>query len=301
MIEGSPNVTKRIPDFFLVGAPRCGTTAMYQYLKAHPQIFMPEKVKEPHYFAPDVNPAYIKRYGDLDAYLDLFIPAQEGQRIGEASTHYLASPHAAWAIHGFNPQAQILIMLRPPAEMLYSLYSHRYQYGTETHPTFEAALKTDVHYSVYRSFARYGTQVGHYFEVFGREAVHVVIFDDLKADVAEVYRRVLEFLNVDTSFQPDFSPANEARSVRLPAVRRFIASQPAWYRLFAYPVARRLIPTQRWEKLREGVDAISLSATRRPPMNPETRRALQQEFLPEIERLSDLLGRDLTHWCKDSF
>jgi hypothetical protein len=292
-------VSKRIPDFFLVGAPRCGTTAMYQYLKAHPQIFMPEKVKEPHYFAPDANPATIKRYDNLDAYLALFTPAGDGQRIGEASTHYLASPHAAQAIHDFNPQAQILIMLRPPAEMLYSLYAHRRQYGTETQPTFEAALEADT-IPPYRSYARYASQVEHYFEVFGREAVHVVVFDDLKADIAAVYRHILEFLNVDTHFQPDFSPANEARSSRLPLVRQFIARPPVWYRSLVEPLAKRLIPAQQWAKLRAGVDSVSLSNAPRESLNPATRRALQQEFLPEIEHLSELLGRDLTHWCKDS-
>ena len=294
-------MTKPIPDFFLVGAPRCGTTSMYEYLKAHPQLFMPEKVKEPHYFAPDVNPAYIKRYGDLQAYLGLFAEAKVGQRIGEASTHYLASPHAAQAIHDFNPQAQILIMLRPPAEMLYSLYLHRRQKGTETHTSFEDALEADSHpetVSPYRPFARYGTQVGHYFAVFGREAVHVVVFDDLKSDVAAVYRGILEFLNVDADFQPDFSPANESRSVRLPLVRQFLAHPPAWYRLAVLPIVRQWVPVRHRAKVNAGIDAVVLSDAPRTPMNPATRRALQQEFLPEIERLSELLGRDLIHWCR---
>jgi hypothetical protein len=290
-------LSKRIPDFFLVGAPRCGTTSMYEYLKAHPQIFMPEKVKEPHYFAPDAESKTIRRYDDLDAYLALFAPAQDGQRIGEASTHYLASAHAASAIHDFNPQARILVMLRPPADMLYSLYLHRRQFGTEVNSTFEAALKAEATFP-YRKFAHYGTQVGHYFEVFGREAVHVVVFDDLKADIGTTYRQILEFLDVDADFQPDFSPANESRSVRLPAVRHFIAHPPVWYRDFVKPAAQRLLSPQRWAKLKAGVDALSWGNAPRPPLNPETRRALQQEFLPEIEYLSDLLGRDLTHWCK---
>jgi hypothetical protein len=187
--------------------------------------------------------------------------------------------------------------------MLYSLYLHRRQRGTETHTTFEAALEADSRsetISPYRPFARYGTQIGHYFEVFGCEAVHVVVFDDMKADVAAVYRRILEFLNVDAAFEPDFSPANESRSARLSRVRQFLAHPPVWYHSAVLPIARQLVPVQRRAKVNAGIDAVSLSDALHPPLNPATRRALQQEFLAEIERLSDLLGRDLTHWCKDS-
>ena len=141
-------------------------------------------------------------------------------------------------------------------------------------------------------------------EAYLRLPVHSEIMPDpcplLKADVAAVYRGILRFLNVDADFQPDFSPANESRSARLPLVRQFLAHPPAWYRSAVLPIARQLVPAQRRATLNAGIDAVSLSDAPRQPMNPATRRALQQEFLLEIERLSDLLGRDLTHWCKES-
>ena len=130
------------PNFFLVGAPRCGTTSMYAYLRSHPQIFMPETAKEPHYFAPEESLWYGKRIDDLETYLALFTGARDAVRIGEASTHYLASPSAANSIYAFNPQARILIMLRSPVDLLYSLYYHRRQTGKERHATFDISKCT---------------------------------------------------------------------------------------------------------------------------------------------------------------
>jgi hypothetical protein len=295
-------MTTLIPNFFIVGAPRCGTTAMYEYLRAHPQIFMPAEVKEPHHFAPGMAMPSVKPYAERSAYLSLFAQAGDARRIGEASTHYLAAPGAAQAIYAFNPAAKIIIMLRSPLELLHSLYHHRVRYAVETNPTFEAALQADTDSREpvwqYRIYTRFAAQVQHYWQVFGREAVHIIIFDDFKRDTAAIYRQTLEFLDVDTDFQPDFAPANEHRAVRLPLVRRLVKNQSRWYRRVRDAV-RPLVPAAVRRSVNRNIDRLTLTEAPRPPISPALRQQLQQEFLPQIEQLSDLLGRDLTHWCRD--
>jgi len=193
------------PDFFIVGAPKCGTTALAQYLHSHKEIFMPV-VKEMHLFGSDLRftGGFYRRR--LDAYLAEYEGRNGELRAGEASVWYLFSKQAAAEIHAFNPQASVIIMLRNPTEMIYSLY-HQFLYdGNEHLPTFEEALRAEddrragrnitrhtsfVAGLIYRETALYTAQVRRYFDVFGRDSVKVIIYDDFAADPAAEYAQVL--------------------------------------------------------------------------------------------------------------
>ena len=298
------------PDVFIVGAPKCGTSAMDHYLAAHPDIYMAKK--EMHPFGSDLRfgPQFYRR--DQEAYLAEF-SARNGERCaGEASVWYLFSTQAAAEIHAFNPEARIIIMLREPAEMLYSLY---YQFrfdGNEDLPTFEEALAAEnerragrrvtrqtylAQGLVYRDTARYTEQVRRYFDAFGRERVHVIIYDDLAADVRAVYGRALEFLGVDpTRIETDFQVINGNKSVKHSALRGLL-NDPL-VRSTAVAIGRRL-PRPIFAALHDverRLWKINSRSEKRPPLAPEVRAQLKCEFAPEIERLSELLGRDLTHW-----
>src|SRR3954468_20052709 len=110
------------PDFFLVGAPRRGTTALCNYLRMHPEVFVCSP-KEPTYFGRDLAP---KRFPTLESYRALFANTGSATRVGDGSVAYLASDSAAEEIHAFNPNAAILIMLRNPVELIYSLHLKHY-------------------------------------------------------------------------------------------------------------------------------------------------------------------------------
>jgi hypothetical protein len=300
------------PDVFIVGAPKCGTSAMDQYLAAHPDIFMAKK--EMHVFGSDLHfgPQFYRR--SQEAYLEEFAARKGQRRAGEASVWYLFSTRAAAEIHAFNPEARILIMLREPAEMLYSLY---YQFrfdGNEHLPTFEEALAAEderragrrvtretylARGLVYRETARYTEQVRRYFEVFGREQVQVIIYDDLAADARAVYSRTLAFLGVDpTRIETDFPVINGNKSVKHSALRGLL-NDPL-VRSTAVAIGRRL-PRPVFAALHDverRLWKINTRPEKRPPLAPEVRAQLQREFAPEIERLSELLGRDLTHWSR---
>ncbi len=302
----------RKPNFFIVGAPKCGTTAMYEYLRSHPDIFMPETVKEPHFFAPQMANPRMKPYTEAQNYFSLFAAADGYKRVGEASAFYLYTETAAQAIHTFNSDAYIIIMLRSPIEVIDAYYYQALRSGNETMPTLEAALaaenerkqgrqlieRTIASKQQYRAIARFAPQVNRYFEVFGREAVHVIIYDDLKAAVAQVYRDTLAFLQVDTTYQPTFEMVNANQLVRFRQVNRFIRRPPAWILPFRQKV-RQTIPATVRHQIGKLEQTILWQSAKRPAMNSETKRQLQIEFLPDVEQLSVLLERDLTHWCRD--
>jgi len=283
---------------------------MDQYLAAHPDIYMAKK--EMHVFGSDLRfgPQFYRR--DPEAYLAEFSARNGEHRGGEASVWYLLSTEAAAEIHAFNPEARIVIMLREPAEMLYSLY---YQFrfdGNEHLPTFEEALAAEderragrrmtrqtylAQGLVYREAARYTEQVRRYLNVFGRERVHVIIYDDLVADVRAVYCQALEFLGVDpTCIETDFRVINGNKSVKHSALRGLLndpllrSTAVALGRRLPRPVFAALHDVERrlWK--------LNSRSEKRAPLAAEVRAQLKREFAPEVERLSALLGRDLTHW-----
>ncbi|NJL34400.1 MAG: sulfotransferase domain-containing protein [Chloroflexaceae bacterium] len=127
------------PDFFIVGAPKCGTTAMTDYLNQHPDVFVPV-VKEPDFFGSDLTG---RRYTtNLHTYLALFEPGR-GKLCGEGSTAYIISKQAAQEIYNFNPEAKIIIMIRNPVDMLYSLHNQVVYTGDESIHDFALALAAE--------------------------------------------------------------------------------------------------------------------------------------------------------------
>lgn len=285
---------------------------MDQYLAAHDDIYMAKK--EMHAFGSDLRfgPQFYRR--NLQAYLAEFDGRNGESRAGEASVWYLYSTRAAAEIHAFNPDARIIIMLREPAAMLYSLYSQFRFDGNEHLLTFEEALAAEderragrcigrqTYFAqglVYRETARYTEQVQRYFDVFGRERVHVIIYDDLVADVRATYGGTLAFLGVDsTRIETDFRVINGNKAIKNPALRALL-NDPL-VRSTTVAIARRL-PRPIFTALHDAerkLWKLNSRSEERPPLAPKVRAGLKQEFAPEVERLSELLGRDLTQWSK---
>ena len=299
----TPEVEVR-PDFFIVGAFKSGTTALYEYLRAHPQIFMPFH-KEPNFFGEDLT----RHYGRLSRaeYLALFRNAKPGQRVGEASTWYLYSSTAAREIADFSPGAQIIVLLRNPVDVMYAQHSQLLFRADETLTDFEAALEAEdarrrnaepvlpparPETLFYRHSVHFAEQIERYIDCFGRSRVQVVLFEDLITDTASTYRDVLSFLGVDATFQPELPPHNQNRRVRFGPIQRLIFRPPGPL----LGAARRLRRYRLVHRLREGVLRLNSRAEKRPALNPALRRKLLAEFAPEIERLSLIIGRDLSAW-----
>jgi len=293
----------RTPDFFIVGAPRCGTTALFGYLEQHPDIRL-ASLKEPHFFGSDT--LYARR-PTLDEYLNLFPATASEKRIGEASTSYLLSKNAATEIRAFCPTARIIAMIRDPVETMYSVHSMLLYYCNEDIIDFAEALGAEddrlkgrripanahiIDYLFYRRSVRFSDQIQRYFDAFGRERVKVVVFDDFRASTQTVYREVLEFLGVDIEFKPSFQVVNHNRAARSLWLQRLVLDRRTMN------LRRKIRPRSLDHFVFGNLRRVNTSSKPRAPMDPALRRTLQHELAPEVERLSILLDRDLTMWSK---
>jgi len=220
------------PNFFIVGAPKCGTTALYNYLKHHPDIFLPE-FKEPHFFGKDILPPYAIR--DEKKYLSLFSNVRNEKRIGEASVWYLYSKKAATEIKEYCPSVDFIIMLRNPVDMMYSLHSQRLYTGRETIEDFEQALEASAKREYngaiprYQDVARFTEQVQRYFNVFGRDKVHIIIYDDFKRNTLDEYLKTLDFLGVERDHRPNkFKVIKASRTFRNRYLQSLMHTTPPW-------------------------------------------------------------------------
>jgi hypothetical protein len=292
------------PNFFIVGAPRCGTTAMYEYLRQHPDVFMPYR-KEPVYFGSDLakrNPPMTEA-----EYLSLFRAGAGRARLGEATVWYLYSRTAAEEIKAFATDPRIIIMLRNPVDMMYSLHSQLLFSSNEDLADFGEAIAAEEDRRhgrrmpprarrpeglQYRALGRYASHVRRYLDTFGPDAVHVIIYDDFSGDTPGSYGRTLEFLGIDPSFQPDFSVVNRSKEVRSGWLRDLIYAP--W---FVNATARLPRPINR--RIRRTLKRLNFKEQPRPALDPALRARLTAELAPAVTELGELLGRDLSHWSTE--
>ena len=293
----------RRPDLFIIGAPKCGTTSLYNYLQGHPEVFIP-RPKEPNFFAAERYANTRLSYpDDLDRYLALYREAGSARRIGDASTSYLESPDAPARIRDFQLDARIVAMLRDPVEMIHSLHGMRVAQGVEPKADFADALEAErrrpgfgslgdqssVHY---RDRARYADMLPAWFATFGRERVNVIITEDMAADPEPIFVRLLEFLDIDRGYRPPtFRRYNTSLHPRSLLVARLTASLP-----------RRKTPDTAFDHVLLPVGRLVRRLNRRRdgprrPMDEGVRQMLREEFRDQVDRLSELLDRDLaTTW-----
>lgn len=300
----------KVPNLFIVGAPKSGTTALWSYLGSHPDIFMGGK--EYHFFGSDL--VYKTRaHMSADTYLGCFSRATDERYRGEASIGYLCSTRAAQEIHDFSPDSRIVAILRNPVDMIHSLHSEMLFQGDEDIVDFEEALAAEddrkrgerippmcqfqLWSLFYRDVGRYAEQVERYFDVFGRDQVHVIIFDDFKADVAASYLQTLRFLEIDPDFRPEFPVVNANKVARSATAVRLLRRPPQTVRR----LARAVIPSQSARRsLGRRLQTLNAQNRSRDAIAPALRRSLQLEFADDVVRLGKLLDRDLSGWTAPS-
>jgi len=297
----------RKPDFFIVGAAKCGTTAMNDYLGQHPEIFVPE-AKEIHFFGRDLDIRTARPRDTLESYLARFEGADDFARAGEASVWYIYSRSAAQEILDFNPDASVIIMLRDPVEFMYSQHSQAMHnaLGDEDILDFAEALEAEEDRAAgrrpvpaqstfpdgvfYRRIARLTEQVQRYYDLFPRDRVHVIVFDDFRADTAAAVRDTYRFLGVDPDFVPDTPVVNPNKTYRSWTMRKLQQRIPG--------KAKDLVPASLRRRASDAIYAMNRAYQPRDEMDPALRARLRVEFAPEVAALGELIGRDLSHWSK---
>jgi Sulfotransferase domain len=296
----------RAPDFFIVGHPKSGTSALFKMLQSYPQLHLPRK--EPSYFVPELRQS--DRYsGGISEYLSLFDQATPEQLIGEATTTYLWSHTAASLIAEVQPQARIVAILREPASFLRSLHLQFIRSSVETEPDFRKALALDQLRSegkripanstrpqllVYANHVRYVEQLERYRSVFGAERVLVLIYEDFRADNEATIREVLRFLGIDAPPPAQLIEANHASAVKSPRMYDLTRSLYLGRAPLA-AAAKKSIKALTSQRMRHRALIATQRAQRDDPPPPDAELAgeLRARFRDQVVALSEYLDRDL--------
>jgi Sulfotransferase family len=312
----------RIPDFFIAGHPKCGTTALYEMLRRHPQIFMPT-LKEPRFFASDMRQRFQpSRAGvlpsTLESYLALFEAAAPEQRVGEASPSYLASHTAAGLIAQVQPAARIVAILREPASFLRSLHLQLLRSHVETKKDLRKAIALEdarregrriprrSHRPAalqYSDHVRYVEQLRRYHAVFPAEQVLVLIYDDFRRDNQATVKKVLRFLEVDDAARIEMlevNPRVRVRSQQLDELVNRVAVGKGSASRAANTALKALLPRS---QRRRALGAMRRHVVYGEPGEPNQAlmTELRRRYKPEVEALGEYLDRDMVRlWGYDS-
>ena len=278
----------------MIGAPKCGTTTLYQYLATHPSVFMCQP-KEPQFFSKDD----LYRKG-IDWYKGLFKDATDEQLCGDASTTYSrwpSTPDVPLRMKDAGLCPRFIYALRNPADRAYSAYQHHMRHGVSM--TFEEALVSTPRY---RDVGLYKMQLERYLRFFDLEQFHFVLFDELVADAPAAVSRLCAFLGVKTH-DVDQCQFWENKSGSDEFMRHHTTD-----RLKSLPLAGSVIRTLPPSWRRAGVETMKRSPIgkavmrrhRIPPFQPETRRRLLREFESANRELESMLDIDLSSWMPEA-
>lgn len=200
-----------IPNLFIVGAPKAGTTSLYEYLKKSPEVFM-SPIKEPQFFSSSVLPSnrFWKPIRNKKQYFALFDKVSTEKIIGEASTTYLYDPNAPGLINELNPDSKIIIIIRDPVERTFSNWLHLKRIG-EYHKILKSSFNEQIRFELNSPtnqniphlrlyIGNYSQYIKRYFELFGKEQVKVLIFEEFTKNLTRSMKQICEFLGIKFDF-----------------------------------------------------------------------------------------------------
>lgn len=284
----------RLPNFFLLGAGRCGTTSLYILLRQHPEIFLSDP-KEPSFFC---RPFQVVR--DPISYVELFRNAGDATIVGDASHAHLSHPNAARTIRAFFPTARFVLILRNPADRAYALYCWMTAHGHELHATFESALVAEDRRAADPAFSRrasqyehnfmyfrsglFGMQLQRYLEYYPRSAFHVTTLDKLKSQPHETLARIHDFLGVRPVPTTEMVKVNESEWTRSAPLQWLARGTLGRLSDWGVPGAGRFL----LEVTKRNRRSLPV------PLRKSTRDALMERYADDLKLLHQLSGIDLT-------
>ena len=290
------------PNFFIVGAPKCGTTALSQWLSKHPQVYFSPR-KEPHFFNTDGLTAT----SSLLEYESLFSGAtSEHNAVGEGSTHYLYSNVAIKNILEYQPKARFIVCLRNPIDMAPSLHAERLSQGRENERDFVKAWRLqslraagqripklmikDPERLQYGAYCKLGEQIERLYKLVPDSKVLLVLLDDVKKQPELEYARVLDFLDL-SEMEPgfEFEAVNPSKYTRSPALSQVARALSAF---------KRTIGMRRSMGIVKFLKEKNIEEKPRKPLSKEMHHELKEYFKEDIALMSNILARDLSEWLK---
>ena len=292
---------------FLVGGPKCGTTAMVAHLKTHNGIFVSEP-KECNYFLEDMpEMKYVTNLKEYHSLFGQFNSPHEAYI--DASILYLHSEEALKAIYDYNKEAKIIAMLRDPMEMVYSFHSQILYTLDEDQAEFEKAwdledsrkLGQNIPKSCrsprllyYSEVAKYNEQLQRVYKYFPEEQVKVVLFDDFKNSNIDAYKDLLAFMNIAYDGKVDFPRVNEAKKAKNKLINRFVHRPPKILKRIARLILK-LINKPRFGIL-ERIDKLNRDKDLRQELSDQMKEKIRKAYADDIKQLSGLINKDLSHW-----
>ena len=294
---------EKMPNLFIIGAAKAGTTALYDYLAQHPQVFL-SRVKEPMFFSREEN--YVR---GLEWYESEYFKGAEGYPVrAEATPHYLywsekVAPRIK-EVYGERP-VKFVVSFRDPVERAYSWYWNMVREGRED-LDFEEALRTEEHrleqhrvelYQLgsmvygYSAGSRYASLLHPYLKLFSRECFHFVFQGDLQSRVNLTCEELFEFLGIDSSTQINTSNSNPAAMPRSRLLHKTLR-QRSLFKEFVKP----FIPMRVRRDLKSRMMRLNLKETPYVPLDPKLAHELRLRYKTEIERLEKITGRNLSSW-----
>ncbi|MDO8753951.1 MAG: sulfotransferase domain-containing protein [Anaerolineales bacterium] len=300
------------PNFFVAGAPRCGTTALYTYLKRHPYIFLPS-IKELHYFASDFSDVQKIAFKTDNDYLKIFAGANERHlAVGEISPLYFYSKVALNRIKEFDPSAKIILALRNPVDFVQSIHQLNLGLLREDEPDLAKAWGLqdlrrqgkmlpascrEPRLVLYGELGLFGKYVERALEVFDRKQVLFLLFDDLASNPKAVYETLLSFLGVPSDGRTDFPAVNAGFEQKSKMLAKIIHPPRPVYRVFMKAISIFGVNFMKNISLiYNKIEGLNLQRTPRDAMDPSLRARLQSYFRDDIQKLAILTERDLSAW-----
>ena len=294
--------TIKRPNFFYVGHTRSGTTSLKEELDQHPEIYFyyPKSWKKPN------GPfGFESSFESEEEFLEEFRGVTE-KRIGQKRGDYLSCPWAAEKIKKFSPNAKIIMTLRNPIDVMYSLHSTMlYRETVEDIIDFEQALKMEKErkekygynvipkkyhpHMLYRETVRYPKQVERYFKLFGKNNVKVIIFEEYIKNKSSTLQEIFKFLDVDDSFEIKSVKTNAGRKYRNRTLHSAVMNNKFGIR----GVLRNI------SGIANAYRKINNSESKRIPLNPLLKKSLQENIREEVDELSGMIGKDLSFWYKN--
>ncbi len=295
-----------LPNFLIIGAAKSGTSSLYKYLSAHPEIFVPD-FKEPSFFSWEDNRPCHRGPGDKgadggvvcdrSAYEAMLDPVSAEKAFGDASVNYIYYPWAAENIHRTIPGVRLIVVLRNPVERAYSSFMPLVRDGRETTDDFNRGLALEEERLrdnwqplwAYKDAGLYRQQLEHYYRLFPLAQIRVYLYEDLSKDPGSMLRDIYRFLGVDDSFEGDTATCHNVSGV----TRSRFLTQMIRRRSVLKAVYQRVVPLGTRRKLTARLKEWNVSKVAMPE---DARQQLVAAFRDDIVKLEELIRRVLSHW-----
>ena len=288
------------PNFYILGAPKCGTTSVYEWLKSHKDVYM-SPVKEPCYFNTDEDNRNVK---SIKKYESLFEGAEKHHKIvGEASVWYLGSKEAVSNIKKYSPKSKFLVCVRNPVEMAVSLHEQQLFSGNEYIEEFEDAWRAQVDrkggkkisywtreykHLIYGEVCKLGEQIERLIDNVSFDRVKIVLLEDLKRNTKKEYKKILNFLNIDTDFNCSLRTKNKGGKKRVSRTIKLIERSIHNFKNYMGVYVGAGIGEMISKKNKKNV--------KRNSVNSVMIREMKNYFKKDVKKLESIIKKDLSHW-----